>query len=66
VGGQVETGITTIMVTTTIFQIQTQMQTQTEMVHLILLEVEKAMLTGIIGDSHRDRCSITRHSNAVF
>lgn len=32
--GQAETGITTVMVTTTIFQIQTQMQTQTEMVRL--------------------------------
>src|SRR3954447_21022899 len=66
VGGQGETGITTIMVTTTIFQIQTHMQTQTEMVHLKQLEVEKAILTGITGDSHRDCCSITRHSNAVF
>jgi hypothetical protein len=29
------------MVTTTIFQMQTQMQTQTEMVHLEQLELEK-------------------------
>jgi hypothetical protein len=42
VAGQVETGITTVMVTTTIFQ----MQTQTEMVHLKQLELQKAMLTG--------------------
>ena len=41
VAGQGETGITTVMMTTTIFQIQTQMQTQTEMVHLKQLEFTK-------------------------
>jgi hypothetical protein len=41
VSGQAETGIITIMVTTTIFQMQTEMQTQTEMVYLEQLELEK-------------------------
>lgn len=39
--GALQNGITTIIATTTIFQVQTQTQTQTQMVHLVQWELRK-------------------------
>lgn len=54
VAGAVQAGITTIIATTTIFQMQTltQTQLQTQTVHQEKLAMESAMLIGIIGHGH--------------
>ena len=72
--GPAQTEITTIIATTTIFQIQTQTQTQkqtqtqteTQMVRLKKSEWENRVLSEIIGHDHRDCCCIIRDSNPVL